>query len=123
MAENQLGLSAAHLSSAPGRDQPQPRGKKRGTESRYGGTLLPTLACAASFTKSIPRAVPSRTFLHPPQRLRHRFVRSQEFWRGLVELPGFEPGTSCTPSKKYQSVRDSPNKNKTLSSSRFGRKT
>src|SRR6202043_3429737 len=24
--------------------------------------------------------------------------------RGLVGLPGFEPGTSCTPSKKYQSL-------------------
>jgi hypothetical protein len=25
--------------------------------------------------------------------------------RGLVGTPGFEPGTSCTPSKKYQSLR------------------
>jgi hypothetical protein len=27
--------------------------------------------------------------------------------KGLVGLPGFEPGTSCTPSKKYQSLTDS----------------
>jgi hypothetical protein len=25
----------------------------------------------------------------------------------LVGLPGFEPGTSCTPSNKYQSLTDS----------------
>ena len=40
----------------------------------------------------------------------------------MVGLPGFEPGTSCTPSKKYQSLTKSPHwKTKDLMSPEFGR--
>src|SRR5579864_2699528 len=39
----------------------------------------------------------------------------------LVGPPGFEPGTSCTPSKKYQSLTGTPNNNTRLQTTSFGR--
>ena len=39
----------------------------------------------------------------------------------LVGPPGFEPGTSCTPSNKYQSLTDAFAENKRLRRTKFGR--
>ena len=32
------------------------------------------------------------------------WLNIRNLFKRLVGLPGFEPGTSCTPSKKYQSL-------------------
>jgi hypothetical protein len=39
----------------------------------------------------------------------------------MVGPPGFEPGTSCTPSKNINHLRTILTENKTLETTRFGR--